>query len=73
MLKHDEKLGNYIEIRWCVEDVHSLGLDLTDEQAIEVLLDAKKNHDASIGINWEVLEGIASTVLMVDTMFKNGN
>ena len=62
MLKHDEKLGNYIEIRWCVEDVHSLGLDLTDEQAIEVLQIAKKNHDASIGINWEFLEDIACNV-----------
>ena len=70
MLKVDKELGKYIEIRWCVDDVHSLGYDLTDEQAIEVLLNAKKYHDADVGINWEVLRGLACNVLIVDSMLK---
>ena len=41
---------------WNVEDVQSIRPDLTEGQAWEVLQSAEKGHDATIGINWEVLE-----------------
>ena len=41
---------------WGIEDVQSLRESLTDGQALEVLGAVKHNHDASIGINWEVIE-----------------
>lgn len=44
-----------ITITWSIEDVQSVRQDLTDEQASEVLLAVKRGHDATIGINWDVL------------------
>jgi hypothetical protein len=45
-----------IAITWHIDDVKELRPDLTDDQAREVLQQAKDRHDAGIGINWEVLE-----------------
>jgi hypothetical protein len=44
-----------IEISWHVDDVKEVRPDLTNDQAREVLAQAKHRHDASIGINWDVL------------------
>lgn len=49
-----------IAIRWQADDVKMqakdrFNLDLTDEQAGKVLDMLKRTHDASIGINWEVI------------------
>ena len=45
---------------WGIVDViyqgRECGYDLTKEQAREILEDIDKNHDASIGINWEVID-----------------
>jgi len=49
-LKDDE-----IAIVWSVEDVMQECDWLTREQALEVLHNLKHNHDACIGINWEVI------------------
>ena len=49
-LKDDE-----IAIVWSIEDVMVECDWLTEEQAMEVLHDIKHNHDATIGINWEVI------------------
>ena len=49
-LKDDE-----IAIVWSVEDVMVECDWLTEEQAMEVLHSLKHNHDATIGINWEVI------------------
>lgn len=43
-------------VRWYKSDIESLGYECTYEQAEEVLELAESKHDASIGINWEVLE-----------------
>jgi len=43
-------------VRWYKADIESLGYQCTDEQAEEILELAESKHDASIGINWEVLE-----------------
>jgi hypothetical protein len=39
---------------WSIEDVQEVRPDLTEEQCWEVL-QAVRDHDATIGINWEVL------------------
>ena len=48
-----------IAISWCVEDVLAmaeyLGVTLTEEQCIEVLRMVEDEHDADIGVNWDVL------------------
>ena len=46
---------NWISIRWHIDDVKEVRPDLTDEQAREVLQQSRRQHDANIGINWEVL------------------
>lgn len=43
-------------IRWHKADIESLGYKCTNEQAEEVLELAESKHDATVGINWEVLE-----------------
>ncbi|WP_208095819.1 hypothetical protein [Paenarthrobacter sp. MSM-2-10-13] len=45
-----------VAVIWSIEDVQGLASELSDEQAMEVLEDAKNHHDASVGMNWDVLE-----------------
>ncbi|MGE3999014.1 MAG: hypothetical protein AB7I48_02265 [Planctomycetaceae bacterium] len=40
---------------WSIEDVQSVRPDLTEEQCWQVLQAAYRYHDATIGINWDVL------------------
>lgn len=44
-----------IGVVWMIDDVTSIRPDLTEEQAWAVLLEADRYHDATIGINWDVL------------------
>ncbi len=44
-----------IAIIWSVEDVQEMDDSLDYDQAIKVLESLKKNHDATIGINWDVI------------------
>jgi hypothetical protein len=48
-----------IAIVWSIEDVRVVRPDLTDDQAWEVLQQAERHHDASIGITWDTLECVA--------------
>jgi hypothetical protein len=45
-----------VAVIWSVEDVQEIRPDLTAKQAWEVLQQARKAHDAGIGITWSVLE-----------------
>ena len=45
-----------IAIIWDVKDVQMLRPDLDDYQAMCVLGAVENKHDASIGVNWDVLE-----------------
>lgn len=45
-----------VAVIWDVEDVQEVRPDLTDEQAWEVLKQTRRQHDATLGINWETLE-----------------
>jgi hypothetical protein len=40
---------------WSIEDVQEVRPDLTEEQCWEVLQHVRHDHDATIGINWDVL------------------
>jgi hypothetical protein len=51
-----------IAIAWCVEDVKEVASDLTDKECRQVLQLAKTYHDATVGINWDVLEELAVIV-----------
>ena len=44
-----------IAVIWAIEDVQEVRPDLTEDQCWEVLEAAKGDHDATIGINWDVL------------------
>lgn len=51
-----------ISIKWHIDDVLSVRPDLSSFQAAIVLQRLKKNHNADVGINWEVIE-IVSDIL----------
>lgn len=48
-----------IAIYWHINDVQSIRPDLTNHQAGKVLKHLKDNHDASVGIHWEVIDIVA--------------
>jgi hypothetical protein len=49
-----------IEIIWSTDDVMMqadiMNIDLTEEQADAILENVLHYHDASVGINWDVLD-----------------
>lgn len=57
-IKEDKHGELYIDDRWYVADVeeaaNDLGVEITNEEAEEILHSVAHNFDANIGINWEV-------------------
>ncbi len=49
-----------ITLVWSIDDVQMVREDLNDEQAFKVLLYVERNHDASRGVNWDVIEWAAA-------------
>lgn len=49
-----------IEIIWSTDDVmmqaEIMNIELTEEQADVILDNIERHHDASVGINWDVIE-----------------
>ncbi len=45
-----------ITITWCIDDVLSVDPTLSPKQARDVLRLMKRRHDASVGINWDVIQ-----------------
>ena len=45
----------WITIEWHVDDVLDMREDLTKDQARKVLHALKREHDACLGINWDVI------------------
>lgn len=45
-----------ITVSWHVEDVLSRDPTMTREEAFEVLEAVKDNHDAEVGVNWQVID-----------------
>jgi hypothetical protein len=62
----DELSGDAINIVWSIGDIHSYNDEtsnvnddykkLTDDEARGILLQIERNHDAEIGINWDVID-----------------
>lgn len=52
-------MSRVISIKWSTDDVlHQAkedSVELTEEQAIEILEILDRKHDATIGINWDVI------------------
>jgi len=55
-----------IAIVWDINDVKSERPDLTDEQAMEVLQDISKHHDADLGVCWETIRVVADNLFPKD-------
>ena len=45
-----------IAITWHINDVKNIRPDLTDEQAMCVLREVKKRHNAYVGVTWTTLQ-----------------
>jgi hypothetical protein len=48
-----------IAITWHIDDVKGIRSDLTDEQAMDVLYEVKRKHDAEWGVSWTTLRTVA--------------
>lgn len=48
-----------IAVIWCIEDVKEVRPDLSDDQCWDVLQNLNRSHDATIGINWDVIDCVA--------------
>ncbi len=60
-LPENRSKGHYaISVSWNVEDVMHLakekGMKITTIQAIEILDNMKRNHDAELGITWTTID-----------------
>jgi len=53
-------LKRKITIEWSVEDIldraKENNINITEKQALKILADIEHHHDASIGINWDVID-----------------
>jgi hypothetical protein len=49
-------LPDEISISWHFADIQEVDNSLTNDEARQILQSIKNNHDANIGINWEVIE-----------------
>lgn len=52
-----------IAIQWSIDDVKHICPKVTDQQARDVLQFMKTNHNAEIGINWDVIDSAIDEVL----------
>lgn len=67
---NDNTVTEQISIIWHIEDVQSIRPDLTNNQAGKVLEHLKENHDANLGINWEVIEIVADILYPLNQIHK---
>lgn len=67
----DLQNGEAIALVWNVEDVRQMRPDLTTDEAAEVLSMVYERHDASFGVNWEVLTDQANTLFPVSQVFAS--
>lgn len=58
-----DELPDRLTITWHISDVMELRPELTASQARTVLRYVEKNHDANIGVNYEVISSAADFVL----------
>jgi len=67
----DDNDGNSISMTWTVTDVmdraDERGIQLTDEQCVDILADINRYKDADIGINWEVIDTYTDMYLVEES------
>lgn len=51
-----KRFPEIVSFKWCVEDIQAVRPDLSKEKACQVLKQMVHFHDATIGINWDVIE-----------------
>ena len=56
MAKFDTEDETGISIRWTIDDVRTQCSALDDDEAMEVLSYIERHHDATIGVNWDVID-----------------
>ena len=65
-VQEDERGEAYITLKWTAADVYAvaeeIGIELDSNQMLEVLHDLIHNHDAGIGINWDVIEAYIRSI-----------
>jgi hypothetical protein len=61
-----------IAIIWTVEDVQGVRPDLDDKQAFKVLENIKRNHDAEVGVNWDVIDVVAGILYPKEKSWDKG-
>ena len=49
-------IDNQIQITWTIKDVQSRDLTLSDDDAMGILFTIKDNHDAAVGVKWDVID-----------------
>ena len=63
-------LPDHIDIRWTVDDVSmrcaEVGIALDGRQKRQVLIRIRDNHDATVGVNWDVIDSAIGGVLHPD-------
>lgn len=55
-----------IAIVWDIEDVQTVRRDLSDEQAMRVLKEVERTHDADVGVHWAFIEYVAEELYPID-------
>ena len=55
-----DRADKKITIEWHIDDVLEIRPDLDDKKAMNVLNMVMRKHDATVGVNWEVLDTWAS-------------
>lgn len=66
-IKEEEPVKE-VAFHWCADDIKGRAkergiFNLTDKMAGDVLVALKNNHDASIGVNWDVIDIWTDNVL----------
>jgi hypothetical protein len=54
--KNGDRASKKINIEWHIDDVLEIRPDLDDRKAMNVLFMVERKHDATVGVNWEVLD-----------------
>lgn len=66
-----------ISIKWSTYDIlvkaNDLEIEITEKQADKILDDIERQHDASIGINWDVIASHLYDFQQDEKEKKNGN
>jgi hypothetical protein len=70
--KEVEEYSHTIALRWNLEDIQTIA-HLTQGEAEVVLEELEHDHDASIGVNWQVIESVIERLFPEATFVGSEN